>query len=290
MSQPCHKPLDTTSSTARFELAAINEQIAQAVAERDRAQQQLDNIETPVRLLQEAADEYTREKVLADTAIREWYESGCPGVRPEPSRSMIRLERRIGDLRRDSQITEQALQDAKDALQAANGHLGDLDARRRVAAYAVAREAAEWRLHDRAIPALISALNEFATLESLAAELRNPVYGSEGLTAAREISDGLSYARQSIAVRGDLAPAKRFLNELLDNPEAELPDPGEPKVEHIEPPVMKPLEDGTKYPNIGHPDDPIAVVDTWPNLPNPAELVPGSEGWQPMFRPPVQSA
>jgi len=65
------------------------------------------------------------------------------------------------------------------------------------------------------------------------------------LSASRQIDQAISIARQSTAIRADLEPARRFLDELAANPEATLPDPGEPIIENLEPRVIKPLPDGS---------------------------------------------
>ena len=87
-------PLDNFSvCPARQELAALNQQLAEASAARDAAQESYDRLERPTRLLADVSGEYAAEKALYDAAIVVWYESGCPGVRPDVPSRMIELER-----------------------------------------------------------------------------------------------------------------------------------------------------------------------------------------------------
>jgi hypothetical protein len=73
-----------------------------------------------------------------------------------------------------------------------------------------------------------------------------------------------------IGVRADLEQARRFLVELEENPDAELSDAGEPTIEtHLEAPIIKPMEDGSKYINRGSPESEAPQSDG-PGWPNPA--------------------
>jgi|SRR6516162_3749561 hypothetical protein len=168
---------------------------------------------------------------------------------------MIELERQIGDLRRDLGASVTALEIAASGLQAANEHLAELHIRHRGALYRAAVEAAAWRLRTRAVPALIQALAEFGVVESLEVALRNLGYGPdpqpEALNAADQIRRHLAAVRQSTAVRGDLKAARRFLDELAQNPDLELPDPGEANVEFQQARLMQPAEDSSIYVNRG---------------------------------------
>jgi len=171
-------------------------------------------------------------------------------------------------LRRDLGASATALEIAASGLRAANEHLAELHARHRGALYRAAIEAAEWRLHTRAIPALIAALAEFGVVESLEVELRNRGFGPdpqpEALPASREIGRLLTVVRQSTGVRGNLERARQFLNELAANPDLELPDPGEPIIEHLEVRIPKPPEDGSQFINRGNPEAEVPAAARWP--------------------------
>jgi hypothetical protein len=262
-----------THSASRA-LAAVNAQLAEATAFRDAAQQAHDRLAKPAALLDEAAREYTGEKARHDAAITTWYEGGCPGERPELPSRMIELERELGDLRRDiGAVGEHALGASGEAVHAANEELASLHLRQRSALYGAAVEACERRLHAKAIPALVAALNEFSIVESLEVELRNRGFGPdphpEALSASRQIGRLITIARQSTGVRGNLELARQFLEELGANPDAELPDPGEPLVEHIKPRIEKPMPDASEFINRGN-REPEAPQPFQPAMPNPA--------------------
>jgi hypothetical protein len=125
-------PLDTTFTSARQELAHINEQIALAVVERDAAQEQINRLEAPHGQQAEVAQEHVAEKLTYDAVVVAWYTNGCPGARPELSTRMLDLERQIGVLRRNIDPIEAALQKAQGLLQAANERLTPLRVARRL--------------------------------------------------------------------------------------------------------------------------------------------------------------
>jgi len=232
-------PLDNFSAYSRQELAAVNDLIAEGTTARDQARQMHDRLEQPTRLLGEVLQEYAVEKALHDAAIAAWYGSGCPGDRPDLPSRMIELERQIGDLRRDLGASMTALEIAASGLQAANEHLAELHIRHRGALYRAAVEAAAWRLRTRAVPVLIAKLAEFDVVESLEVELRNRGFGPdphpEALSASEAIRQLIATVRQSVGVKGNPDAARRFLDDLAQNPDAELPDPGGVSVEWSEP-------------------------------------------------------
>jgi len=78
---------------SRQELIALNKRLTKATAARDAAQESYDRLERPTRLLTDVSREHAAEKALHDAAIVVWYESGCPGVRPDVPSRMIELER-----------------------------------------------------------------------------------------------------------------------------------------------------------------------------------------------------
>jgi hypothetical protein len=260
-------PFDTFSaSPARHELAVLNAQFAEAAAARDEAQRAHDRLDQPARLLVEVSTEYAGEKALHDAAIVAWYEGGCPGARPDTPARLLELERRLGDLRRDGVASENARETAARALQAAIEDLAQISTRQQSALYGAAVEDARESLHARAVPALVTLLNEFASIATLAAELRSGAHGAEGMLASRQIYRLLSTARQSIGVRGDPGPAKAFLIELANNPEATLPSPGEPVIEHSELPTEQPPVDGRQFINRGPPEEaPRPAAEFHPN-------------------------
>jgi tetratricopeptide (TPR) repeat protein len=144
--------------TRRQELAALNAQLAEAAAARDRAQSVIDRLAKPQKLLEEAVVQHAAEKADFDARLVEWYTNGCPGERPPTPPSLLLAEHRIGEARRDLGANENALETARDALQAAAEDLAN-SAQQQGALYRAAVRAAEARLHAHAVPALIAALN-----------------------------------------------------------------------------------------------------------------------------------
>jgi hypothetical protein len=112
---------------------------------------------------------------------------------------------------------------------------------------------------------MIEATRHLSVVESLAKELRDRGSGAEpdaeARSAAAMISEAIAVARGSVALRGDIEAARAFLNELAGNPEAELPDPGEPNIEYTKPVRLGPT------PTIPHApiEEPQPVPDAWPN-------------------------
>jgi hypothetical protein len=256
-------PFDNNSAyQARRELAILSELIAEATTARDEAQQTYDRLAKPASLLEEAVTQHAAEKAIHDAQLVVWYNNGCIGERPSTPSSLLLAEHRIGEARRDLGASATALEIAMSGLRAASEHLAELHLRYRGALYRAAVEAAAWRLQTRAAPVLIAALNEFAGVESVQTELRNRGFGPdphpEALSASREIGRLISTVRQSIGVRGDLQRARQFLDELASNPEATLPDPGEPIVELIEPRMEKPMVDGSQFLNRSTPEEQVS--------------------------------
>jgi hypothetical protein len=139
------------------------------------------------------------------------------------------------------------------------------------------------------VPALTSMLAEFAVIESLATELRTRgVTEPEAMSASHEISRLIRIARQSTAVRGNLSAAKAFIDTIAVDPLAEIPDPGDPIVEHLEPRIEKPMIDGSQFLNRGDNGDngdngsPQPVEDA---MPNPAIDPDGA--WRHMHPDPI---
>jgi hypothetical protein len=73
------------------------------------------------------------------------------------------------------------------------------------------------------------------------------------MAASREVGRLSRIVRLSIGVRGDLEPAKAFLDALAVNPEAVLSDPGAPNIEYYDIPDDKPMPDGSQFFNRGPP-------------------------------------
>jgi hypothetical protein len=253
-------PLDTILTSARSELAALSRQIAGAVAARDQAQQAHDRLAKPAALLEEAVAAHAAEKAAHDAQLVEWYSNGCAGDRPPTPPSLLQAEHRIGELRRDIGANDGAMQAAAEALGRANEALAGLSLQHRSALYRTVVGAAKERLHRRCVAAMLGSLQELSVVEALSAELRGRGLGAnpdpDALSASRQIDQAISIARQSTAIRADLEPARRFLDELAANPEATLPDPGEPIIEHLEPRMIKPLPDGSNNFNRG-PEQPF---------------------------------
>jgi len=270
---------------SRQELIALNKRLTKATAARDAAQESYDRLERPTRLLTDVSREHAAEKALHDAAIVVWYESGCPGVRPDVPSRMIELERQLGDLRRDLGASAIALEIAASGLQAANEHLAEQQVRQRGALYGAAVEAARDRLQRYATPAMIEAMLQLSVIEALTAELRRQPH-PEALNASRKIDEMIKVARASIGVRCDLDPARRFFAELERNPEAELVDIGAPTIEHLEAPVMRPVEDGSQHINRGPVEEAQPVPRDW--WPNPA-LDP-DEAWRHFHPNPIWSS
>jgi hypothetical protein len=302
-------PLDSISPSARAELAAVNVEIAAATADRAAALQAVGHLERPAAEVQVVRAEYVACKAAYDVQVVGWYEGGCIGERPEAPFELLRLEHQIGDLSRNLGAVESRLGAAQEALQTANARLGELQLRHRSALYRAAVAAAEGRLYTCGVPALISMLSEFAVIESLSTELRNRgIAEPEAMSASREIDRLILIARQSTGVRGDREPARRFLDELATTPDLEMPDPGEPVVEHLEPRTIKPMVDGSQFLNRGDAEaaEPDLFLPAWPNpatdpdgawrhmRPEPVWGSPVSEAAEPVtdtggtgFRPPL---
>jgi hypothetical protein len=261
---------------SRHELSRLNSEIASAIAERDEAQRQVDRLERPTALLAEVTHEYAVAKAAHDAAITRWYEGGCVGYRPSSPTPMLELERKIGELRHDVGASDGALQTAREAL-------GEQNARgqKASATYRAAAEAVIERVRTKAHEAMIESLRQLLAPESVAAELsRIGVRDPEALSAARSIQQAIFVARSSLAVRADPQLAADFLQRLGGDPYAELPAPQHAEVVHVDPPIIKPMEDGTKHLNRGPPE------------PTPGPVFPTDfgqpEGWA--FMPPRGAA
>ena len=149
-------PLDTISNSARAELAALNAQLAEAMAARDEAQLAYDRLAKPQRLLEEAVAQHAAEKAVHDAQLVEWYTNGCVGARPPAPPSLLLDEHRIGEAKRDLGAADTALEAAASGLQAANEDLARLSLRHRGAVYRADVEAVAWRLRTRAVPLMIA--------------------------------------------------------------------------------------------------------------------------------------
>jgi len=259
-------PFDVSTS-ARDALAATNARLAEAKAVRDEAQQAHDRLVRPAQLLEEAIAAHAIEKLAFDSRLVDWYQRGCCGERPVTPPSLLLAEHRIGEARRDLGASENALQDAADALQRANEDLAILSGEHRSRVYGRAVEAAEARLQRYARPAMIHGMIELSIVQALPSVLRSRS-DPEAMSAAHRIDEMIVVARSSIGVRCDLEPAYRFLVELERDPGAELSDAGEPTIEAIDPPIIKPLPDWSKFINRG--PEPEAPQSNAPFLPNPA--------------------
>ena len=249
-------PLDAVS-TSRTELSAIAREIEAATADRDEIQRRHDRISAPAIELQKTVASLACAKAEYDAEIVAWYESGCPGDRPQTPGALLSLEHAVGVLKSDIIASDDAVKAAAAALDDVNSRIGGLAARKRSTLYAVIIEVARVYLRERCISAMVASLTELSVVESLAAELRGfGINDPEALSAARAIEQAIFETRSSVAVRGDMAAAKAFLAELAGNPIAEIPAPQQAEVVHLDPPVMRPLEDGSVYINRGTPEPP----------------------------------
>ena len=289
----CHS--DTILTSARQELAAINGALDKAAHERNEAQQAADRLSFPVAELNKAIEQLTAVRAAYDARISAWYADGCPGSRPTEPADLAGLENAVRELTRDGSASRPALEAARNVLDERNVHFSQLAAQKQSAIYRASVEAARERLHRHATPAMIAAMSELSVIESLATVLRNLPY-PEAVSASRNIDAAVAAARQSIGLRADLDAARQFLNELADNPEATLPDPGEPIVETLEPRAIRLAEDGSQHINRGPEQEPppqydpileahyanLRAMSEHLNLPDPVE--PPS-GWAPTFMP-----
>jgi hypothetical protein len=116
---------------------------------------------------------------------------------------------------------------------------------------------------------MIDVTREFAQISSIATVLddrRDP----ESVSAAREIEVMVKRHRQSYAVRGDLAAARRFLDELASDATVQIPDPGPANVERVDPLMPRGgVEDGTRHFNRGPPGTALGGSPE-AGMPNPA--------------------
>jgi len=263
-------PLDVPS-TARDDLARLRDEISAAQHKRARAQEAVDRLERPHAEVLAARAEHAALKAEHDAAIVVWYESGCSGGRPEMPLKMLHLEHEIGDLTRNLGAVEDRLQAAQEALQRANEDLAILSGEHRSRVYGAVVEAARDRLQRYTTPAMVHSMLELSIVQALPPVLRGRS-DPEAMSAAHRIDEMIMVARSSIGVRCDLEPARRFLIELEHNPDAELSDAGEPTIEALDPPIIKPMEDWSRYINRG--SEPAPQADQ-PFLPNPATADPG---------------
>jgi hypothetical protein len=74
-----------------------------------------------------------------------------------------------------------------------------------------------------------------------------------------------------------MTAATAFIAAIADDPMVELPVP-QAEVVHLDPPVMRPLQDGSQYINRGNPEQ-EASQPFQPALPNPA-IDPDAAWWQ----------
>jgi hypothetical protein len=102
-------PFDDTGSPARQELFRLNEAIAAATAERDRAQEVVDRLSLPVTNLDKAIAELTAVRSEYDRRISAWYADGCPGCRPDESADLAALENTVRQLTQDGNASRPAL-------------------------------------------------------------------------------------------------------------------------------------------------------------------------------------
>jgi hypothetical protein len=271
-----------TLTPARAELARINVQIAAVEAERDEAQRLVGQWEGP------ASEMVTVERRLADLRAQrerdraEWNDAGCPGDPPVDPPDLLTLERARARLR-ESLANEAVVQAAAETAQRAQERRDALILQKRSAHLRATVEAVRERLEDHAIPAMIASMNELAALQSIGGALAGQG-DPEATSASREIDLIIKEARGSYGVRGDLEPARHFLEELAGDPAAQIPDPRPAIVERLDPAIPRPgVQDGTKNFNWGpRPGSPDV------GLPEPAvtaELQPWLESSTPTFMP-----
>jgi hypothetical protein len=251
-------PLDAVGSTARQELAAINREIEAATVVRDEAQRQVDRLSVPVASLDRALSNAAELRAIYDARISRWYADGCPDRRPDEPPDLMALENTVRQLTGDGNASRPALQAATVAVDEHNARLGTLAANKSCALFRSAAEAAREYLENEAKPAMVEAMRRLSAVESLVSELsRLGVRESEAASAAHGIERQIFMVRSSLAVRGDLSLAAEFLVRLARDPAAELTAPHHVKLEHLDPPCIKPAEDGTKYLNRGPPEPPV---------------------------------
>jgi chromosome segregation ATPase len=251
-------PLDDAGTSARAELAAINRELETATANRDEAQRQVDRLGRPAANLDKAIADLTVVRAAYDARISAWYADGCaPGPRPDEPTGLAALEQAVRQLTGDGAASRPAAEAAQSVLDEQNARLGPLAAQKTSATYRSAAEAAKEYLERECRPAMVESLRRLSAVESLVRELnRLGVRAPMALSAARQIEQQLFVTRSSLAVRGDMAAAKAFLAELAGNPMAEIPAPQHAEIVHVDPPVIKPAEDGTKYLNRGPVEEP----------------------------------
>jgi hypothetical protein len=250
-------PLDDTEASARQELSRLNRELETATADRDEAQRQVDRLGRPAANLDKAIADLTAVRSEYDRQISAWYGSGCPGCRPDEPSDLAALEQVVRQLTGDGNASRPALEAAQNALDERNRILGSLGARKASALHRCVSEAVKEYLERECRPAMVASLCKLSAVDSLVRELnRVGVREPEALSAGRAIEQQLFVTRSSLAVRGDMAAAKAFLAELAGNPMAEIPAPQHAEIVHVDPPVIKPAEDGAKYLNRGPVEEP----------------------------------
>jgi hypothetical protein len=262
---------------ARAELARASEQFAVARDELDRAQRPAQRLAAVLAELTAAEQRLVELRAKDEAELAQWLAGGADGPRPSPSDETLVAEQRLARLSRDAGAARSALPGLQAEVDAQNARLGSLAAQRQSALFRSATEAAREYLVQQCRPAMIESLRRLSAVESLVRELnRSGISQPEALSAGREIEQQLFVTRSSLAVRGDMAAAKAFLAELAGNPMAEIPAPQNAEVVHVDPPVIKPMEDGSVYINRGLAE------------PSPEPVFPtnfgAAEGWA--FTPP----
>jgi hypothetical protein len=241
-------PLDT-ASTARTELAEINEQFAAACAEHDAARQRFEPLVGPTQqLLTLIAHHRAGLKVLADEQDDQRYTAKLIELRS--------LERQIDHLQ--AEVDMEAYRLAETDLREANGRLSALADRRNELVLLVAQEEAERFLETAIIPAYARAIQVRGVADLLARAIERcgtPL----AVNIARRILDRVAEVIPAIRVQGDPAASAQFLDRLVADSAAELEAPtGTPDWQLGEiRTVRQPLQDGSDHINRGPEQAPV---------------------------------
>jgi hypothetical protein len=243
---------DTRSLTpARAELARLNAAIAVRRVEYEDARKLVDAWRGPTSELALVEAQLVELCAQRDAARDEWNALGCPGDPPREPTDIVTLERARARLRDRLDANEAVVQAAAGMAERAQHLLASLDADQRSAYLRAIVEAVRERLESHAFQAMAAATAELVALQTIAVVLANPA-DAEATSVSRQIDELILVARRSIAVRGDLDAAQRFLTALLADPTAQIPDPGEPIVEHVDPGIPRGgAPDGSAYLNRG---------------------------------------
>src|SRR5215471_3699820 len=206
-------PLDATSTSARSELAALNDVIRSVSAERDVLQAKFEPLVGPAQqLLALIAQHRIGLKAIADEPDDQVYTAKLLELRD--------LERQIDRLQ--PTVDMAGYKDAEYALQQANSRVAALGVRHSELVFLAAQEAVERYLEAVVIPAYAQAIQVRGIADLIGRAIEARGYGtnpsSVALHIGQQILDRVASIIPAIRVPGDREAAEQFLARLADDP------------------------------------------------------------------------